>query len=250
MRILALDTSTPLGSVALWEDGCVRGCVTWDTSLIMKASHAAQLLPATRHVLDLTGCSFDAIDAFGVACGPGSFTGLRVGIATAQGWGRATAKPVAPVSTLDALAQAGRAVRGTLCVALDARKHEVYAALYAVEHGCVERLSDDLLLAPERLGDLAPRPDALLGSGVTAYAADLRAALGARALLLGVESAGVGGWFPTAPYVAAAAARSLAAGPLPRAALRPRYVRAADAEVKAAGRGGAAGAAPERSARA
>lgn len=231
MRILALDTSTAAGSVALWEDGRLLSCASWHSG----ASQAQQLLRTTHQVLQTTGNEFSRMDAFAVASGPGAFTGLRVGMATAKAWGQASGKPVVPVPTLDALAQHARLLSGTVCVTLDARKHEMYAALYQMSRQGVRRLCADSVISPAQLADLSPKPEVVFGPGVTSYADEIRASLGPTATLIGASEAESVDWFPLAPQVASLAVHVLDIGEVPPLyAVRPHYVRRADAEVKAA----------------
>ena len=141
MRVLALDTTTRAGSVALVVDDVVVDERAGDAS----RTHGERL-PAELAQL---GAAWDTIDVFAVAAGPGSFTGLRIGIATIQGLALVTGKRVVGVSTLEALAQLASAElrSGALVAAwVDAQRGEVFSALY--------RVADAPLFAPERLQEL------------------------------------------------------------------------------------------------
>ena len=131
MRVLALDTTTRVGSVALIEDDRVIAERAGDPS----RSHAERLPGDLLRVLDEFGCATSDIDVFAVAAGPGSFTGLRIGIATMQGLAFVHRRPIVAVSMLDALAHgASRELPpGALVGAwMDAHRREVFSALYRV----------------------------------------------------------------------------------------------------------------------
>jgi tRNA threonylcarbamoyladenosine biosynthesis protein TsaB len=172
------------------------------------------------------GVELQAIDLFAVATGPGSFTGLRVGIATMQGLSLATGKPLIGVSALDALAEiaAGEVPpSGRLATWVDAWRGDVYAALY--EKGTEVRTPT--VTRPERLlQDLSGRPTLFVGSGAETYADLVRGTLGDEARIAE----------PAAPALAGAIARLAAArarsGECPQPhSIRPLYVRRPDAEL-------------------
>ena len=155
MYILALDTATRDGSVAHVDENRVIDERRGDAA----RSHAERLPGELVALAEAHGVSVRAIDLFAVAAGPGSFTGLRIGIATIQGLALATGKPVVAVSALEALAQsAGRAPGAVIAAWMDARRHEVFAALY--------RVVDAPAFSPERLveieGAIAADPAATL----------------------------------------------------------------------------------------
>jgi len=142
MRVLALDTTTPAGSVALVEDDRVVDERAGDPS----RTHAQRLPAELLSTLDRRGLALADVDLFAVASGPGSFTGLRIGIATIQGLALVRRRRAAGVSALDALAHlaAVDATPGTLIAAwMDAHRREVFSALYRVQPGAA--------FSPERL---------------------------------------------------------------------------------------------------
>lgn len=126
MKILAIDTSASTCSVALTENETLLYEYTADTG----RTHAVQLSGMIDAVLGASGVSVGDLDGFAVTTGPGSFTGLRIGIATVKGLAFAAVKPVAPVSTLDVLAFQCAGVETLICPLIDARKNEVYGATY------------------------------------------------------------------------------------------------------------------------
>ena len=126
MRILALDTSGQTASVALWEDGLIRGEMTLNT----KMNHSRTIMPMVEDVLRFTEAEAKTLDYIACAAGPGSFTGLRIGAATAKGLAHGLNIPVLPVPTLDALAYNVCEVDGIICPIMDARRQQVYTAFY------------------------------------------------------------------------------------------------------------------------
>src|SRR5947208_11628900 len=141
--VLALDTTTPAGSVAFVEDDRVEDERRGDAS----RTHAERLPGEVVNVLDARGLSAADVDLFAVAAGPGSFTGLRIGIATIQGLALTTGKRIVAVSALEALAQSAGSAPGTFIAAwMDACRHDVFAALY--------RVVDAPAFSPERLVEI------------------------------------------------------------------------------------------------
>jgi tRNA threonylcarbamoyladenosine biosynthesis protein TsaB len=126
MITLAIDTATKTAGVALLQDD--RILVEYFFNL--PVNHSETILPAVHQGLALAAIGIDGIDLFALTLGPGSFTGLRIGASTVKGLAVATGKPVVGVSTLEALAYNGIEYPGLICPMLDARKGEVYAALY------------------------------------------------------------------------------------------------------------------------
>jgi tRNA threonylcarbamoyladenosine biosynthesis protein TsaB len=123
--ILALDTTTRAGSVAIVQDGAVVQEIVGDATL----THGQRLPAAFSDVAERAGVALRQVDVFAVAAGPGSFTGLRVGIAAIQGLAFAFRKNVVPISTLEAIAERPR-TRGVRVAAwMDAQRHEVFAAI-------------------------------------------------------------------------------------------------------------------------
>ena len=151
MRVLALDTATPdlVTGVVDLESGQVTEQVIEDTRLLSE-----QLMPAVEGVIDKLDRGYADIDAFAVGVGPGPFTGLRVGMATASALGQAVGKPVHGVCTHDAIAfELAKNFSGpaTALVATDARRKEIYFAFYRLTDGQAERLGDPDVVRPEEL---------------------------------------------------------------------------------------------------
>ncbi len=219
MLVLALDTTTAGGSCAVVRDGRLLAEAAGDAT----TSHAARLPADLQGVLRTAGAAVHEVDLFAVATGPGSFTGLRVGIATMQGLALASRRPLVGVSAFDALARIvsdGLGVGATdvrIATWVEAWRGEVYAARY---HGAREVEAPSV--APpaailDRLAALDDGPTVFVGGGAGASAQVILDRLGARARMAA----------PVAPLVAATVARlALETGERPGpAAVRPVYVR-------------------------
>jgi len=166
MKVLGIDTSTSCGAVGLIDDGEVLS----DYLLNISVTHAERLLGAIGLVLREARCSIGDVDGWALSLGPGSFTGLRIGVSTVKGLAFATGKPVAGVSTLDALASQVSPTPYLICPILDARKKEVYTAFYRYGEGNIlGRQSDDQALRPEDLVKKIKKQTIFLGDGVRTY---------------------------------------------------------------------------------
>jgi len=187
-------------------------------------SHTASLPLLVERVLGEAGLALEDVEGIAVSIGPGSFTGLRVGLALAKGLAFAGGLPLVGVPTLEALAWVADAEPGTsLCAALDARKREVYAALFTATAEGPRRLTPDLALAPAALAARLPRPCTLVGDAGEVYG-DV---LGAHAHLLPFAT-----HHPRGGVIARLGAARLAAGEAANAGtLEPVYVRPPDAEL-------------------
>lgn len=126
MRILAIDSSGQTASVAVWEDGLTLA----EFSIHAKKTHSQTLLPMLEAVRESTEFNMETIDAVAVTSGPGSFTGLRIGSATAKGFGFALEKPIIPVPTLEGLAYNLYGTDMVVCPLMDARRNQTYTGLY------------------------------------------------------------------------------------------------------------------------
>ena len=164
MKILALETSAKAVSAAVSEDGKILASGYQDTGL----THSRTLMPIVEHILKNTGLTMADMDAVAVAAGPGSFTGIRIGVAAAKGLAFAADKPAAGVSTLAAMARNVAFADGLVICAMDARRNQIYNALFEAKDGQLTRLTDDRAIA---LADLAEelrndsRPKTVVGDG-------------------------------------------------------------------------------------
>lgn len=164
MRILALETAAKAVSAAITEDGKVLASAYQDTGL----THSRTLMPLVELLLKNTGLTPADLDAVAVSAGPGSFTGVRIGVSAAKGLAWAADKPCAAVSTLAALARNVSFLDGLIVCAMDARRQQVYNALFEARDGRLTRLTEDRAIAlsglVEELRD-DPRPKTVLGDG-------------------------------------------------------------------------------------
>ena len=147
MLILAIDTSGHTASAALLEDSTLRAQV----SLYTLRTHSQVMLPLCRQLLDNAGVTLEEIDLFAVADGPGSYTGLRIGISAVKGMAFALGKPCAGISTLEGMAYNLLGTRGTLCCAIHARQQLHYCGIFSSDGREVTRLTEDAILPQEHL---------------------------------------------------------------------------------------------------
>src|SRR5512142_2134490 len=150
MYVLGIETSTKTGSVAVISDSGVIA----QYSLNIEVTHSERLMSTVDRVLKDTGIALSQLGGFAVATGPGSFTGLRIGVSTVKGLAFATNKPVAAVSTLYALAWNVSHAACPVCPLLDARKNEVYAAVYAYNGPTLDQIVPEMVVPLSRLGEL------------------------------------------------------------------------------------------------
>ena len=166
MKILSLDSSADVGTVALCEDDRLLAEMTVNTG----NTHSESLLPTVESVLKITGTNINDIELFACSTGPGSFTGVRIGVATIKGMAYGKGKPCASVSTLYALAQNLRGYNGIICPVMNARRNQVYNALFECKDSVITRLCPDRAISIEELdGELAQMnlPVYLCGDGYT-----------------------------------------------------------------------------------
>ena len=147
MLILAMDSTAVAASVALLDNGAPLAAFHLNNG----NTHSETLLPMAESVLRCTGKTVNDIDLFAVSAGPGSFTGVRIGVATVKGLAFGKGKPCVGVSTLEALAENLVPTGGLLCPVMNARRGQVYNALFHVENGVLTRLCPDRALSVEEL---------------------------------------------------------------------------------------------------
>ncbi len=175
MLILAFESSARPASVALLRDGCLLSQYSQCSAL----THSRTLLPMAEDMLKNAELTIGDVDLFAVAHGPGSFTGVRIGVSTVKGLAWAANKPCVGVSTLEAMAWHGLAAGGVVCPVMDARRSQVYNALFEIRDGRPVRLCED---RPIALEELAPqlkeldRPAFLVGDGAAITAKYLESA--------------------------------------------------------------------------
>ena len=164
MKILAFETSAKAGSVALLEDDKLLGENYQNTGL----THSQTLMTMAEDLLKSAGLTPQDVQAVAVAAGPGSFTGVRIGVAAAKGFAWGGELPCYGVSTLEAMAKSLGAWEGTVACVMDARRSQVYNALFGVKEGKLSRICEDRAISLEELGQElqnAEKPVFLVGDG-------------------------------------------------------------------------------------
>lgn len=236
MRILAVDTCSRSCSVAVTDSGKLAGEVT----TLRPQTHSRHLMRMIDMALEMAGTTLDAVDAFGVTRGPGSFTGLRIGISTIKGLALAAGKPAVGVSSLQALALPLMCFDRLVCALLDAGKGEVYSASYrfARSAGLSETEGDSrwgttgfsaeekVLHPADVLADITA-PCTFVGEGARAYASLITARLGEKARLAANEHHVIRG----ASVARLAFLRLKYDAGNDITGLVPRYLRKSDAEL-------------------
>ena len=164
MLILAFESSARPASVALLQDGRLLS----QYSQCSQLTHSRTLLPMAEDMLKNAELSLHDVDLFAVAHGPGSFTGVRLGVSTVKGLSWALDKPCVGVSTLEGMAWNGLAAGGVICPVMDARRSQVYNALFEIRDGRPTRLTEDRPISLEDLSEevrALGRPVFLVGDG-------------------------------------------------------------------------------------
>ena len=191
-------------------------------------THSRRLLVAIERLLTDTGIARESFVGYGVGLGPGSFTGLRIGMATVKGLAAAAQKPLYGVATLDLIAAGCGPVDMPVCAVLDARKKEVYAAFYHLDqYGSAHRQSEIVVLPPEQLAEQISEPTLMVGDALFVYRQLWQQRLGEL-----VRFAPVQCWSPSAAILGLMAGELAEQnGSLDVARAVPLYVRASDAEL-------------------
>ena len=225
--ILSFDTATSNCSVALTRGGFIDGIVVACVNFSSGISHSRKLLGLIDRLLADASVKLSEVSAIAVGLGPGSFTGLRIGMATAKGLCHGTAKPLLGISSLDAI---GASVRSDklICVVLDARKKEVYSCFYRhTENSFAGRCSEPIVLPPAVLAEQINEPVVMAGDGVDVYSTVWSEVLGNR-----LEKAPARNRYPAADTIGFLADEHYRAGQfLELSSCTPVYVRSSDAEL-------------------
>ena len=148
MNILSIDTSAQVASVCILDETGILS----EFNVNVKLTHSQTLMPMCEAALDCAKISLEQIGTFAVSAGPGSFTGVRIGVSAVKGLAASSGKPCIPVSTLEGLAYNLQPESGILCAAMDARCAQVYNALFRWEDGSLRRLCEDRAVSIEALG--------------------------------------------------------------------------------------------------
>jgi tRNA threonylcarbamoyladenosine biosynthesis protein TsaB len=223
MYILGIETSTMTGSVAIITEDRLIAEYTLNT----KMTHTERLVSAIDHIVKSASLRIQDIDGIAVSLGPGSFTGLRIGVTTAKSLAYGIQKPIVAIPSLDALASQYLFTDLLICPILDARKQEVYTAFYRNTGALVERISEYFVITPEHILQEIAEPVLFLGDGVFPYRQDIEITL--RQYAYFADAAHL---LPRGSLIAKLGRDRLIAGEYDDCfALTPLYIRKSDAEI-------------------
>ncbi|MBF0117695.1 MAG: tRNA (adenosine(37)-N6)-threonylcarbamoyltransferase complex dimerization subunit type 1 TsaB [Desulfobacterales bacterium] len=180
MKIFAIDTATKTCSIAITNNNMLLS----ETILQNSKTHSIHLMDIIYQMLKNLGITIHDIDAFAVTKGPGSFTGLRIGISSIKGLASATGKPVIGISTLDALSYQIPLTSYLICSILDARKGSVYFAKYIFENGVLKNKTEEQVLSPDEAICDITTPSIFIGDGAQSYKKEITSKLGKLACFL------------------------------------------------------------------
>jgi tRNA threonylcarbamoyladenosine biosynthesis protein TsaB len=178
MRILAVDTASGSGSVAVADGDTLLA----EVATARRETHSRYLMSLIDRALRMSGLGIQEIDGFAVTRGPGSFTGLRIGISTVKGLAWVTGKPAVGISSLEALAVQAAPASGLICAMLDARNHEVYSGRYRFVSGRLRcELGEEVASPAEAIAGIS-ESCLFIGDGVIRYREMITQQLGERAV--------------------------------------------------------------------
>ena len=223
MKILAVDTSTTSCSVAVVD----KDVLLAEMTIEREQTHSKHLMDMIHTVIQFSGLAGTDLDGFAVTKGPGTFTGLRIGISTIKGLAMASGKPVVGISSLDALAEQIACSTYFICVLLDARRGEVYFSGYRFEDGVLIKKVDEGVLTPRQAVRDIKEPSLLVGNGAWLYQDTLVETMGGMALFA----------LPCQNTIRASTVARLGMSRFEKtktddvATLIPQYIRKSDAEL-------------------
>ncbi|HHT9117984.1 MAG TPA: tRNA (adenosine(37)-N6)-threonylcarbamoyltransferase complex dimerization subunit type 1 TsaB [Candidatus Hypogeohydataceae bacterium YC38] len=235
MMTIGIETSGQVGSVAVCEDGKVLAEKYFEKGM----RHGRELLPSLKTMFQELGWSTEKVDLIAVSQGPGSYTGLRVGITCAKTLAYALKRPLVPVPTMDVLAENVPPGDVAICPILDARRNQVYACIYkpggrapgykvgasSLALGLWHKVSDYLVITPKELVGILPSPVLVFGDGAFLY----RDIFLQEGIIFGSEEMGI----PAARVVARLGAEAFRRGTsCDPVQLQPLYLRKSEAEEK------------------
>jgi tRNA threonylcarbamoyladenosine biosynthesis protein TsaB len=223
MYVLGIETSTKTGSVAIVSESGIIA----QYSLNIEVTHSERLMATVDRVLKDTGLAIAKLDGFAVAIGPGSFTGLRIGLSTVKGLAFATGKPVAAVPTLQALAWNLPYAAYPVCPMLDARKNEVYAALYTYDGTAFAQVMPEMTIPIRGLAEKISGKTLFTGEAAHLYRREIEKQFGSEARFAPLSAA-----LPSAATVAELGLGMIKSGNRTDPdSLTPLYIRRPEAEV-------------------
>lgn len=226
MKILSLDSSATSASVCIYDSD--SGKIVGEFFINTKLTHSQTLVPMLDALLSSTKTELTDIDYFAVNTGPGSFTGIRIGVSVVKGMAMALDKPCVSVSTLESMAYNFKSTEDTIiCAAMDARRNQVYNALFVVDNGCVKRQCADRAISVEALFEELKAIDKniiLVGDGAELCYNQMPEHINAQLACATMR-------YQTASSVALCASSKIDDGDvLSAAALMPTYLRPSQAE--------------------
>jgi tRNA threonylcarbamoyladenosine biosynthesis protein TsaB len=177
MKILAVDTATKSCSVAIVDKKSLLAEIT----VVNEQTHSKHLLEIIRFVIKHSGLNLSDLNGFAVTRGPGSFTGLRIGISSVKGFAAAQGKPIVGVSSLDALARQIFISPYLICSLIDARRNEVYSSKYRYKDGKIKKEGKEQAVSPGDALDEINEPCIFVGSGAVLYQKAIKDKLGKHA---------------------------------------------------------------------
>jgi len=180
MKILAVDTATKSCSVAIVD----KRSLLAEMTVMNEETHSKHLLEMICSVMKYSGLDLSDLNGFAVTRGPGSFTGLRIGISSVKGFAAAQGKPIAGVSSLDALARQVSFSPYLICSLIDARRDEVYLSRYRYKDGNLKKESKEKAVSPKDALDEINEPCIFVGSGAVLYRKAIKEKLGGYALFV------------------------------------------------------------------
>lgn len=169
MKILGIDTSSRVLSIALSQDDDIIA----EENYILERRHSSFLIPKIQGLLEGAGMSIKAVDGFIIGLGPGSFTGLRIGVSAVKGFGIATQKPCIGVPSIDAMAFNAEVDTESIVPVIDAKRGRVYGAVYKKRQSHIIKKTDHLLLPIDKLMKKVKGPAIFLGDGLELYRQDI-----------------------------------------------------------------------------
>lgn len=222
MNVLAIDTSGPVAGVAIWKDGSI----VFEETVVNKLTHSANLLPMIDAALTRTGLTLKDMQRLAVVVGPGSFTGVRIGVSTVKGLSHGSGVPCVAVDALEAMAAGVPYFDGIICPIQDARAGQVYGAAFRSGDAPVRLLDDEPIKLEDYVAKLLPLGErfCFLGDGMPVHRERLKALLGDKTVFAPAN----------VNYLRPASVAQLAAQPdaaeLDYLTLMPLYLRAPQAE--------------------
>ena len=221
--ILAIENSSMCGSVAIVSDGL---CIC-EYSLSTNITHSKRLLAGIDLIMNESAIDWPQIDAIAISIGPGSFTGIRIGLTTVKGLVMATQKKIIGVNTLEGLASQLSGETGLICPIIDARKKEVYTGFYRNKEWTIDPVSKIISISPEILAENIKEPVVFIGDGCGLYKEVLLNILGENARFASREI-----FYPRAASIGMLAIKKYKMNDfLNPISASPLYIRKSDAEI-------------------